>query len=100
MVQSSSTAFLRFKKLADNLCTHNKISSKIADSAKFEYESFQTVPIKKCGEVFLTYDPRKERLDVFLGKYVQLEFENFMAYLQSSLHFFAWPKPCRMRIFG
>ena len=29
MVQRSSTASLRFKKLADNLCTLNKISSKI-----------------------------------------------------------------------
>ena len=37
MVQSSSAASLRFKKLADNLC--NKISSKIADNARFEYDS-------------------------------------------------------------
>ena len=77
MVQSSSTASLRFKKLADNLCTLNKISSKIADNAKFEYDSFQSVAIKKHSEIFLTYDPRKERMDVFLGKYVRPEFENF-----------------------
>ena len=60
-----------------NLCTLSKISSKIADNAKFEYGSFQSVAIKKHSEVFLTYDPRKERLDVFLGKYVRPEFENF-----------------------
>ena len=77
MVQRSSTPSLRFKKLADNLCTHNKISSKIADNAKFEYDSFQGVAIKKHSEVFLTYDPKKERLDVFLGKFVGPEFENF-----------------------
>ena len=74
MVQRSSTPSLRFKKLADNLCTHNKISSKIADNAKFEYDSFQGVAIKKHSEVFLTYDPMKEMLDVFLGKYVRPEF--------------------------
>ena len=39
MVQSSSAASLRFKKLADNLCALNKISSKIADNAEFEYNS-------------------------------------------------------------
>ena len=77
MVQRSSTASLRFKKLADNLCTLNKISSKIVYNAKFEYGSFQSVAIKKHSEVFLTYEPRKERLDVFLGKYVRPEFENF-----------------------
>ena len=77
MVQSSSTAFLRFKKLVNNLCRLNKISSEIADNAKFEYDSFQSVAIKKHSEVFLTYDPRKGRLDVFLGKYVRPEFENF-----------------------
>ena len=77
MVQSSSTAFLRFKKLVNNLCRLNKISSEIADNAKFEYDSFQSVAIKKHSEVFLTYDPRTERLDVFHGKYVRSEFENF-----------------------
>ena len=77
MVQSNSTVSLRFKKLAGNLWTLNKISSKIADNAKFEYDSFQSVAIKKHSEVFLTYDPRKERLDVFLRKYVLPEFENF-----------------------
>ena len=60
-----------------NLCTLSNISSKIADNAKFEYDSFQSVTIKKQSEVFLTYDPRKERLDDFLGKYVRPEFENF-----------------------
>ena len=54
MVQRSSTASLRFRKLADNLCTLNKISSKIADNAKFEYDSFQSVAVKKHSEVFLT----------------------------------------------
>ena len=77
MVQSSSTASLKFKKLADNLCTLNKISSKIVYNAKFEYDSFQSVAIKKHSEFFLTCGPRKERLDVFLGKYVRPEFENF-----------------------
>ena len=77
MVQSNSTASLRLKKLADNLCTLNKMNSKIADNARFEYDSFQSVAIKKHSEVFLTYDPRKERLDVFLRKYIRPEFENF-----------------------
>ena len=77
MVQSNSTVSLRFKKLAGNLWTLNKISSKIADNAKFEYDSFQSVAIKKHSEFFLTCGPRKERLDVFLGKYVRREFENF-----------------------
>ena len=77
MVQSSSTASVRFKKLADNLCTLNKISSKMTDNAKFEYGSFQGVAIKKHSEVFLTYDPMKEMLDVFLGKYGRPEFEDF-----------------------
>ena len=77
MVQSSRTASLRFKKLADNLCTLNKISCKIADNVEFEYGSFQSVAIKKLSEVFLNYDPRKGRLDVFLWKYVWPEFENF-----------------------
>ena len=73
MVQSSSTASLRFKKLADNLCTQIN-SSKMTDNEKFEYDSFQGVAIKKHSEVFLTYDPMKEMLDVFLGKYVRPEF--------------------------
>ena len=77
MVQSNSTVSLRFKKLAGNLWTLNKISSKIADNAKFEYDSFQSVAIKKHSEFFLTCDPRKERLGVFLEKYVRPEFENF-----------------------
>ena len=77
MVQSSSTASLKFKKLADNLCTLNKISSKIVDNAKFEYDLFESVAVKNYSEVFVTYDPRKERLDVFLRKYVRPEFENF-----------------------
>ena len=76
MVQSSSTASLRFKKLADNLCTQIN-SSKMTDNEKFEYDSFQGVAIKKHSEVFLTYDPMKEMLDVFLGKYVRPEFEDF-----------------------
>ena len=53
------------------------VSSKIAHNAKFEYDVCQSVAIKKHSEVFLTYDPRKGRLDVFLGKYVRPEFENF-----------------------
>ena len=73
MVQSSSTASLRFKKLADNLCTQIN-SSKMTDNEKFEYDSFQGVAIKKHSEVFLTYDPMNEMLDVFLGKYVRPEF--------------------------
>ena len=77
MVQSSSTASLKFKKLADNLCTLNKISTKIVDNAKFEYDLFESVAVKNYSEVFVTYDPRKERLDVFLRKYVRPEFENF-----------------------
>ena len=68
LVQSSNTASLRFKKLAVNLCTLNKISSKIVDNAEFEYDSFLSIAIKKYSEVFLTYDPMKERLDVFFGK--------------------------------
>ena len=76
-MQNSNTASLRFKKLGGNLSTLNKISSKIADNAKFEYDSFQSVAIKKHGEVFLTYDPRKERLDVFPENYVRSEFDNF-----------------------
>ena len=68
LVQSSNTASLRFKKLADNLCTLNKISSKIVDNAEFEYDSFLSIAIKKYSEVFLTCDPMKERLDVFFGK--------------------------------
>ena len=47
------------------------------DSAEFEYDSFLSVAIKKYSEVFLTCDPMKERLDVFFGKYVRPEFENF-----------------------
>ena len=54
MVQSSSAASLRFKKLADSLCTLTKISSKIVDNAKFEYDSFQSLAIKKHSEVALT----------------------------------------------
>ena len=77
MMQNSNTASLRFKKIGGNLSTLNKVSSKIADNAKFEYDSFQSVAIKKHGEVFLTYDPRKERLDVFPENYVRSEFENF-----------------------
>ena len=77
IVQCSSTAFLILKKLAENLCTLNKISSKIADNTKLEYKSFQSVAIKNYSEVFLTFDPRKERMNVFLGKYVRHEFEHF-----------------------
>ena len=78
-------ASLRFKKLADNLCTPNKISSKIADNAKFEYGWFQSVVIKKRSEVFLTYDPRKERLDIFRGKYVRSEFDSFWHICKAAL---------------
>ena len=66
-MQSSSTASLRFKKLADNLYTLNKISSKIVDSTEFEYDSFLSVAIKKYSEVFLTCDPMKEGWVFFLG---------------------------------
>ena len=99
MVQSSGTPSLRFKKLADNLHTLNKISSKIEDNAKFEYDSFQSVAIKKHSEVFLTYNPRKERLVVFLGKYVGHELENFWHICKAVFVFFAWPKLCQMQIF-
>ena len=92
MMQSSSTAFLRFKKLADNLCTLNKISSKIVDNAKFEYDSLQSIAIKKHSEVFLNYDPRKERLKVFLGKYVRPEFENFWHICKLVFSFFCMIK--------
>ena len=56
-MQSSSTASLRFKKLADNLCTLNKISCKIVDNAEFEYDLFEIAAVKKYSEVFLTCDP-------------------------------------------
>ena len=46
----------------------------MTDNEKFEYDSFQGVAIKKHSEVFLTYDPMNEMLDVFLGKYVRPEF--------------------------
>ena len=84
---ASSTVSLRFKKLADNLCTLNKISSKIADNAKFEYDSFQSVAIKKHSEIFLTYDPRKERLDVFLGNMFGLSLRIFGIFAKQSSFF-------------
>ena len=77
MVQSSSTASLSFDRLADNLRTVSKISPNIADNAEIEYGSFQSVPMKMFFLVFFTYDPRNERLDVILGKYVLSKFQNF-----------------------
>ena len=87
MVQSSSTASLRFKKLPDNLCTLNQISSEIADNEKFEYDSFHSVAIKKHSEIFLTYDPRKERLDVFLGNMFGLSLRIFGIFAKQSSFF-------------
>ena len=100
MAQSNSTVSLRFRKLADNLCTLNKISSKIPDNAKFEYDSFQSVAIKKHREVSLTYDPRKERLGVFLGKEFGLSLIIFWHICKEVFDFSHDENFCRTRIFG
>ena len=56
--------------MVDGLSTSKKISSSVADKAKFQYNEMQTlVHEKHYYTKFSEFNYQNDRLDVFLGKY-------------------------------
>ena len=66
--ENSERSSNRFKLLVDGLSTHKKTSSKVADSAKFQYNEVQKTVFEKHDE-FIKFDYCNDRLDSFLGNY-------------------------------
>ena len=55
----------RFVRLADQLYSLKFISSSVADNAKFQYDQFMKKEVVDNKEEFLSFDMRKQRVDVF-----------------------------------
>ena len=60
----------KFKALADGLSHIKKITAKVTDMAKFQHNEFQKIVWEKHHSEFVAFDFVKDRLDVFLGKYI------------------------------
>ena len=60
----------KFKALADGLFHIKKITAEVGDMAKFQYNEFQKIVWQKHHFEFVAFDFVKDRLDVFLGKYI------------------------------
>ena len=60
----------RFVRLADQLYSLKFISSSVADNAKFQYDQFMKKEVVNNKEEFLSFDMRKQRVDVFLHGYI------------------------------
>ena len=60
----------KFKVLADGLSHIKKITAKVADMAKFQYNKFQKVFCEKHHSEFDAFDFGKDRLGVLLGSYI------------------------------
>ena len=58
-----------FRLVVDGLSSHKKITTKIADNAKFQFNEMQKVLCEKHFGQFIKFDYLNDRLDVFLGKY-------------------------------
>ena len=59
----------RFRLMTDGFSSHKKITSKVADNAKFQFNEIQKVVCEKHFDEFIKFDYLKDRLNVFLGKY-------------------------------
>ena len=68
IVENRDTAN-RFRLMVDGLSSHKKITSKIADNAKFQFNEMQKVVCEKHFDEFIKFDYLNNRLHVFLGKY-------------------------------
>ena len=55
--------------MVDGLSSHKKITTKIADNAKFLFNEMQKVLCEKHFDQFIKFDYLNDRWDVFLGKY-------------------------------
>ena len=71
MVQLRERCIAKFAVVVDMMYQANLLPSLTADEAKREYEIFLDTEVKRNLEVFSNYDVKKERLDTFLGNYLQ-----------------------------
>ena len=69
IVQNCDISSNRFRIMVDGLCALKKISSKVADNAKFQFNEMQKVVSEKYFDEFIKFDYTNDRLDDFLGKY-------------------------------
>ena len=60
----------KFKALADGLSCIKKITAKVADMTKFQYDKFQKIVWEKHHSESVAFDFVKDWLDIFLGKYI------------------------------
>ena len=70
MVEYSEACEILFQKLLEKLVSYEKIVPSIADDAKMEYSGFVSVIVKKNSDEFLSFKKEKDRLDVFLWRYI------------------------------
>lgn len=70
MIQHKEKCINFFEKLVDRLYTGNWLSSKSADEAKKEYFQLVGAAQREHKDAFLGFDARKDRLDVFLGEFM------------------------------
>ena len=62
----------RIVHLADLLYSLKFISSFVADNAKFQYDQFTKKQVVNEKDQFLSFDMRKQRVDVFLCDYLSI----------------------------
>ena len=62
----------RFAHLADLLYSLKFISSFVADNAKFQYDQFTKKQVVNEKDEFLSFDMKKQRVDVFLCDYLSI----------------------------
>ena len=70
MVECPEACEILFQKLLERLVSYKKIVPSIADDAKMEYSWFVSVIVKKNSDEFLSFKKEKDRLDVFLWRYI------------------------------
>ena len=59
-------------QLADLLYSLKFISSFVADNAKFQYDQFTKKEVVNDKDQFFSFDMRKQRVDVFLNDYLNI----------------------------
>ena len=60
----------RFVHLADQLYSLTFVSSSVADNAEFQYDQFIKKEVVYKKDEFLSFDMRKQRVDVFLRNFI------------------------------
>ena len=60
----------RFVCLADQLYSLKFISSSVADNGKFQYDQFIKKEVVNKKDEFLSFDTRKQRVDVFFRDFI------------------------------